>query len=564
MIGQGPKRKASSLRPVEHVSSHADNLDDIFVPENPSEVPDQRRRAQAQADSGHTAAAGPSSVRTRLILRRALLRQARAQRLLSKPPGATDSATALSQPKLQRPAKPAAKRLYWRWRRPTGLQVGIAAAVAGVLCGTSLAYLANDYFNGGAELEPGATNIAADNSKRAASPVPTLKESQTVAPAVKAEPSVDDEPAQSEAAETTDASEPLPVPVPADAGSQPSPGQGETDITTTGPPAMPPAAAPPAEPSNAAEPAESTPKTFETALQAPEQKPQATPPKPAGVAAIDPDAQALPTRTAALPNSVETFRDCELCPVMVKVPSAQFSMGSPASEGGHQSNEAPQHIVTFTKPFALGQFEITFNDWDACVKDGGCKYQINDESWGRDNRPAINVSWEDITSQFLPWLSKKTGHKYRLPSEAEWEFAARGLADADAALTFSFGDNANDVCAFGNGADATAREINGGGSGADCRDGFANTAPAGSFKPNQFGLFDVHGNVWEWVEDCWNETYDRAPNNGAAWTTGDCSSRVVRGGSWNSDVPKLRSAARGWNQPSGRNRSIGFRVARDL
>jgi formylglycine-generating enzyme required for sulfatase activity len=564
MIGQGPKRKASSLRPVEHVSSHADNLDDIFVPENPSEVPDQRRRAQAQSDSGQTAAAGPSSVRTRLILRRALLRQARAQRLLSKPAAATDSATVSTQPKQRRPAKPAANWLYWRWRRPTGLQVGIAAAVAGVLCGTSLAYLANDYFNGGAELEPSATNPTAGETKRAALPVPPLEESQAAAPAVKAEPSVDDEPAQSETAETTDASEPLPVPVPAETVSQASPEQGEMDLTTNEPSAKPKAAAPPAALSKPLEPADSSPKNFETALQAPEEKPQVTLSAPQAVAAVDPDAQALPTRTAVLLKSVETFRDCELCPVMVKVLPAQYSMGSPATEGGHQSNEAPQHIVTFTKPFALGQFEITFNDWDACVKDGGCKYEIKDESWGRDNRPAINVSWEDITSQFLPWLSKKTGHKYRLPSEAEWEFAARGLTDADAALKFSFGDNANDVCAFGNGADATAREINGGGSGADCRDGFATTAPAGSFKPNQFGLFDVHGNVWEWVEDCWNETYNRAPNNGAAWTTGDCSSRVVRGGSWNSDVPKLRSAARGWNQPSGRNRSIGFRVARDL
>jgi formylglycine-generating enzyme required for sulfatase activity len=129
---------------------------------------------------------------------------------------------------------------------------------------------------------------------------------------------------------------------------------------------------------------------------------------------------------------------------------------------------------------------------------------------------------------------------------------------------FSFGDDTNELCAYGNGADSTAKEQNGGRAGADCRDGFATTAPAGSFKPNQFGLFDVHGNVWEWVQDCWNESYEKAPADGSAWTSGDCSSRIVRGGSWNSDVPKLRSAARGWNQPSGRNRSIGFRVVREL
>jgi formylglycine-generating enzyme required for sulfatase activity len=129
---------------------------------------------------------------------------------------------------------------------------------------------------------------------------------------------------------------------------------------------------------------------------------------------------------------------------------------------------------------------------------------------------------------------------------------------------YSFGDDTGQLCAFGNGADVTAKEANGGGFGADCSDGYAATAPAGSFKPNQFGLFDMHGNVWEWVEDCWNESYANAPADGKAWTSGDCSSRVVRGGSFNSDVPKLRSATRGWNQPSGRNRSIGFRVVREL
>jgi formylglycine-generating enzyme required for sulfatase activity len=250
---------------------------------------------------------------------------------------------------------------------------------------------------------------------------------------------------------------------------------------------------------------------------------------------------------------------------MVKVPPAQFMMGSSTNEDGHQENEGPQRVVTITRPFAIGQFEITIGDWDACVKDGGCKLKIKDEGWGRDKRPAINVSWEDIKTQYLPWLSKKTGHKYRLPSEAEWEYAARATMGTDSlAPKYSFGDDTGQLCTFGNGADVTAKEANGGGFGADCSDGYAATAPAGSFKPNQFGLFDVHGNVWEWVEDCWNESYANAPADGKAWTSGDCSSRVVRGGSFNSDVPKLRSATRGWNQPSGRNRSIGFRVVREL
>jgi formylglycine-generating enzyme required for sulfatase activity len=245
---------------------------------------------------------------------------------------------------------------------------------------------------------------------------------------------------------------------------------------------------------------------------------------------------------------------------MVKVPSSQFTMGSPSTEQGHQGNEEPQRLVRIAKPFAIGQFEITFDDWGACVKEGSCHEKLKDEGWGRGTRPAIHVSWEDITKDFLPWLSKKSGHVYRLPSEAEWEYAAR----AQGRTSFSFGSDGDEICAFGNGADQTAKKQNGAGSAAACRDGFAYTAPVGSFRPNQFGLFDMHGNVWEWVEDCWNESYETAPGNSAAWTAGDCSSRVVRGGSWNSDVSKLRSAARGWNDPLGRNRSIGFRVARDL
>jgi formylglycine-generating enzyme required for sulfatase activity len=277
-------------------------------------------------------------------------------------------------------------------------------------------------------------------------------------------------------------------------------------------------------------------------------------------ALAQPDEQSAMEPAKAVPPGVETFRDCELCPVMVKVPSSQFTMGSPSTEQGHQGNEEPQRLVRILKPFAIGQFEITFDDWSACVKEGSCHEKLKDEGWGRGKRPAIQVSWDDITNDYLPWLSKKTGHVYRLPSEAEWEYAAR----AQGRTSFSFGSNSDEICAFGNGADQTAKEENGAGSVAGCRDGFSYTAPVGSFRPNQFGLFDMHGNVWEWVEDCWNENYETAPGNSKAWIAGDCSSRVVRGGSWNSDVTKLRSAARGWNDPGGRNRSIGFRVARDL
>jgi formylglycine-generating enzyme required for sulfatase activity len=425
-------------------------------------------------------------------------------------------------------------------RRPSGLQLGIAAAVAGILCGTALAYVANEYFTSGSSFDEMnvAESSAASSQIRPAAV--TLGEELGGASA-STEPGGQAE--VQEASIEDDA--PLPVPSgPVEEGGASNDAEMASDE--------------PAEEATNGIPDSGQSEAGEEPLDESTQEPTT-------LAAVNPDTATAPARATLVPTAVETFRDCDDCPVMVKVPSAQFMMGSAKNEDGHQENEGPQRVVTITRPFAMGQFEVTIDDWDACVKDAGCKLKIKDEGWGRDKRPAINVSWEDINTQYLPWLSKKTGHKYRLPSEAEWEYAARASAGMNSlAPKYSFGNNANELCAFGNGADATAKEANGGGFGSDCSDGYAATAPTGSFKPNQFGLFDVHGNVWEWVEDCWNESYADAPTDGKAWTSGDCSSRVVRGGSFNSDVPKLRSATRGWNQPSGRNRSIGFRVVREL
>jgi formylglycine-generating enzyme required for sulfatase activity len=549
MIGFGPKRNAEGLRQREPAPT-PDELDDIFAPEPVQSSPrGQASHPRAEPETG--AAANPSHVRTRLILRRALIRQARAERVSRKPTPAP-TAPARSSAKASAPKKraapapaKAAKPDRKPFRKSRGLQLGLAAAVAGVICGTAVAYFANDYFNGGlsaqnidqapsqatsGEIEPAAAAVPPDVAEARASTQPAAFSGEDDAPTPE---------------ETTGKSyeEPLPVP-----SALP---QDETEAETDE------ARAADDPPPAAAEATEA--RTTET------EENSAGVEEPAKVAAVDPAAPTEPARDKLVPGSLETFRDCDRCPVMVKLPPADFTMGSAESEEGHQPNEGPQRLVKLSKPFAIGQFEITIGDWDACVKDGGCKLQIKDEGWGRDKHPAINVSWEDINTQFLPWLSKKTGKKYRLPSEAEWEYAARATMSGDSiAPRFSFGDDGNALCAFGNGADATAKEQNGGGMGADCRDGYATTAPAGSFKPNQFGLFDMHGNVWEWVEDCWNESYGNAPADGKAWTEGDCTSRVVRGGSWNSDIPKLRSATRGWNQPSGRNRSIGFRVAREL
>lgn len=247
----------------------------------------------------------------------------------------------------------------------------------------------------------------------------------------------------------------------------------------------------------------------------------------------------------------EMIRDCATCPELVVIAAGRFAMGE-GSEGLEQqvSLTATQE-VTIAAPFAIGRTEITFDDWNQCVEDGGCTSQPADENWGRGRRPVINVSFDDVTQQYLPWLSRKTGFNYRLPTEAEWEFAARGGAAAAAGQAYSFGNDGALLCQYGNAADGT---------GGTCSDGYAATAPAGSLKSNALGLFDMHGNVWEWVGDCWHPQYSAK----AAKPAETCTTRVLRGGSWASNASALRSAARGWESQDKSKNSIGFRVARVL
>ncbi len=223
------------------------------------------------------------------------------------------------------------------------------------------------------------------------------------------------------------------------------------------------------------------------------------------------------------------IHDCDHCPEMVVVPAGRFEMGSPPSESGRDGDEGPQHEVAFDSPFAVGVYEVTFDEWDACVSNGGCGgYRPADQGWGRGGRPVINVSWDDAQA-YASWLSRETGEEYRLLSEAEWEYVAR----AGTVTRYWWGDGIG------------ANRANCSGDG--CGEGYANTAPVGSFGANPFGLHDVHGNVWEWVEDCWHENYARAPSNGDAWLGGqggDCSRRVLRGGSWYNPPKNLRTALR--------------------
>ena len=239
-----------------------------------------------------------------------------------------------------------------------------------------------------------------------------------------------------------------------------------------------------------------------------------------------------------------TFRDCPSCPLMAVLPAGEFVMGSPSNEEGRSANESPQHQVRIAKPFAVGVYEVTLDEWNACVAAGGCGHRPGDEGWGGGSRPVINVSWNDARD-YVGWLSGRTGHGYRLLSEAEWEYAAR------AGTTTAY--------SWGNEVGSNRANCRGCGSQWDNRQ----TAPVGSFPANAFGLYDMQGNVWEWVEDCWNEGYAGAPANGEAWLGGDCSVRVLRGGSWINGPRLLRSALRLRLAP-GYRFHLGFRVARTL
>ncbi len=254
------------------------------------------------------------------------------------------------------------------------------------------------------------------------------------------------------------------------------------------------------------------------------------------------------------------FRDCEDCPELVVVPSGSYEMGSPSWEEGRYDTEGPVHRVVISEPFAVGVYEVTFREWDACRGAGGCSHSPDDPGWGRGDHPVIDVSWEDAKA-YVRWLSVETGAEYRLLSESEWEYAARGGMDTSR----YWGRSESGQCKHANGADRSAKAVYDDWLVAACDDGHVHTSPAGSFRANRYGLYDVLGNVWEWVEDCWHDSYRGAPSDGRAWTTGgDCARRVLRGGSWYLKPWSLRSANRGWDESGLRDILVGFRVARTL
>jgi formylglycine-generating enzyme required for sulfatase activity len=258
-----------------------------------------------------------------------------------------------------------------------------------------------------------------------------------------------------------------------------------------------------------------------------------------------------------------TFIDCAGCPTMRVLPAGRFLMGSPDSEPGRSASEGPRHRVTIRHPFAMSIGDVTRDQFAAFARDTHyasdpkCDWR-SPRAAGKpisqsDRDPVVCVSWSDAEA-YAQWLSAKTGHHYRLPSEAEWEYAARaGSASArpwGRASARAFANYGSEQCcaAFAAG-----------------RDRWLYTSPMGSFPANAFGLYDMLGNVWQRTEDCGHDDYAGAPADGSAWTSGgDCSTRLVRGGAWFSPLDGLRSSVRAADPAAFRKSDIGFRVVRSL
>lgn len=257
---------------------------------------------------------------------------------------------------------------------------------------------------------------------------------------------------------------------------------------------------------------------------------------------------------AVRPRLISTFKDCNVCPEMVWLPPGQFRMGLSEAKALTGRSATPVHLVHIRYKLAVGAYAVTFDEWGACVRDGGCQSnrEPGDENWGRGRRPVINVSWHQA-KEYTAWLSRKTGSSYRLLSESEWEYAAR----AGTTTPFYTGQcinssQANYLAKATNYKDCDAKKTYVG-----------RTLPVGSFKSNAFGLYDMVGNVYQWTEDAWHENYENAPSNGAAWIEGgDQTQRAIRGNCWDCGQVGLLSAARNAFPAVHAGNIIGFRVAR--
>jgi formylglycine-generating enzyme required for sulfatase activity len=295
--------------------------------------------------------------------------------------------------------------------------------------------------------------------------------------------------------------------------------------------------------------------------------------------------QAALIQSAAAQAATTAFRDCSDCPVMVVVPAGHFVMGA-APTTQYEENEAPPHVVTIAKPFAVSRFVVTNDEyavfWKQRTDPGihylfGCHFFEVRKVKGDDrSEPAICVSWADAVG-YAAWLSAKTSKKYRLLSEAEWEYAARG----GTTTPYFWGTRPERACTYANVADESAKPVyKAMEHTVACNDGFPGFAPVGRFRPNQFGLYDMIGNVWQWVADCYNDSYVGAPNDGNPWMSvgrseyhynpstrewappAQCEVGIIRGGSWRG-IP-LAVSTRIQSQLAFHEPDVGFRVARSI
>lgn len=259
-------------------------------------------------------------------------------------------------------------------------------------------------------------------------------------------------------------------------------------------------------------------------------------PKQASPAAAAPSTE----RSSGGDGRVAELRDCPTCPVLVSLPGGSYTMGSNSGD----PSEKPAHQVSISGPFAIGKHEVTVEQWNACVEDGGCP-RITSDANRTPSGPVRDVSWDDA-QQYVKWLSKVSGKPYRLPTEAEWEFAARG----GTSTRYWWGEQMRP-------GKANCK---------DCGEPWSQDGPAnvGSFAANPFGLHDVNGSVWEWVSDCWHNSYKGAPDDGRSWDASACRERVIRGGSWRDGASYMPASTRFKYAASVRHSQNGFRVARDL
>lgn len=281
-----------------------------------------------------------------------------------------------------------------------------------------------------------------------------------------------------------------------------------------------------------------------------------------------------------LPTAGASFKDCADCPEMIVVPAGSYTMGSPVTEEFRDMREGPQHRVVIPRAFAVGKYEVTRAEYGRFVADthrpdpascfeiaapDGKRVEKAGLNWHNpgypqgEREPVACVSWEDAQA-YAQWLSAKTGKAYRLLSEAEWEYTAR--AGSQAARYGS--DDPAQMCRYISGGEQDYTGAFPGDTDVNmsCHDGYAHTSPVGAFPPNAFGLYDMLGNLLEWTADCSNPTYDGAPADGSAWTSGDCTKRAIRSGSWTNGPRSLRAAYRDGQAPGYRAGRVGFRIAR--